>query len=343
MISKEEQFYPNGQWLSKKQLDELASILPSFSLTDFRGSNDEKEPASEERLALLRQKYVSFYNVDFDIEFPDLEIKHSMGKHSSGEFQLVCQSWQPKDFKAWVVLVHGYYDHMGIYQHIIRHLLANGFAVLGFDLPGHGLSSGERASIDSFDQYSDALSEVRSLLPVEQPVEKPVHVLGQSTGCAAIMNYLLNEQGPVFDKVLLLAPLVKPFGWDSGQWLFKLLNKRINSMPRRFAINSHNIPFLKFLAEHDVLQPKQLSVPWVAAMKEWLDKVEKIDKLCEASLVVIQGTDDKTVDWEFNLPQIEKVFKQVKVELIEDGRHQLVNEAQRYREQVFRYVDEYLS
>lgn len=340
MISKEEQFYPNGQWLSKKQLDDLVAGLPRFTLVDAEESGCDEEPLQKKQPSLLQQKYLSFYNIDFDVEYPELAIKYSMGKLSCDEFELVCQSWQPKDFKAWVVLVHGYYDHMGIYQHIIRHLLARGFAVLGFDLPGHGLSSGDRASIDSFDQYSDALARVRALLPSNQ---KPVHALGQSTGCAAIMNYLLNEEGSSFDKVLLLAPLVKPFGWDSGQWLFKLLNKRINSMPRRFAINSHNIPFLKFLAEHDVLQPKQLSVPWVAAMKAWLDKVEEIEKPCEASLVVIQGTDDKTVDWEFNLPQIEKVFKHVKVELIEDGRHQLVNEATRYREQVFRYVDDYLN
>lgn len=332
MISREAQFYPNGHWLSEKQLHKLRDLLGDFRL---------ENPASEsEELAVLRQQYLSFYNIDFPTEFPDLAIRHKMGKIHSGAFELMCQAWRPSEYKAWVVLVHGYYDHMGIYQHIIRHLLEDGYAVLGFDLPGHGLSSGERASIDSFDAYSEALQEVRTLVDDEP---RPVHVLGQSTGCAAIMNALLSERAEGFDQVLLLAPLVKPFGWNSGQWLFKLLNNRIQSMPRRFAINSHNIPFMKFLAEQDVLQPKQLSVTWVAAMKEWLDKVEAVSEPCDKAVVIIQGTDDKTVDWEFNLPQIEKAFRHVKVELIEDGRHQLVNEAQRYREQVFRQVSQYLE
>ncbi|MBB6519959.1 alpha/beta hydrolase [Pseudoteredinibacter isoporae] len=332
MISKEAQYYPNGHWLSEKQLHKLRDLLGNFS---FEGSE-----ADSDDVALLKQQYLSFYNIDFPGEFPELELRHDMGKIHSAEFEILCQAWRPWDFKAWVVLVHGYYDHMGIYQHIIRHLLKEGYAVLGFDLPGHGLSTGERASIASFDQYSKALQNVRALLNEEQC---PIHVLGQSTGCAAIMNALLAQQTDDFDKVLLLAPLVKPFGWNSGQWLFKLLNNRINSMPRRFAINSHNIPFMKFLAEQDVLQPKQLSVTWVAAMKEWLEKVEAVSEPCDKAIVIIQGTDDKTVDWEFNLPQIEKAFSQVKVELIEEGRHQLVNEALRYREQVFRQVSQHLA
>ncbi len=332
MTSKEAQFYPNGQWLSEKQLHKLRDLLGDFSLA---GSGPESE-----ELSVLKQQYLSFYNIDFPSELPDMAISHTMGKIQSGEFELLCQSWRPQEFKGWVVLVHGYYDHMGIYQHILRHLRGDGYAVLGFDLPGHGLSTGERASIGSFDEYSEALQSVRALLNDESA---PIHVLGQSTGCAAIMNTLLNQQADTFDRVLLLAPLVKPFAWDSGQWLFKLLNKRINSMPRRFAINSHNIPFMKFLAEHDVLQPKQLSVTWVAAMKEWLEKVAAVNEPCEKPIVIIQGTEDKTVDWEFNLPQLEKAFKQVKVELIEDGRHQLVNEALRYREQVFKQVSHYLA
>ncbi|WP_299771077.1 alpha/beta hydrolase [uncultured Pseudoteredinibacter sp.] len=332
MISTEAEYYPNGNWLTEKQLEKLRKGLPAFSLNEVG--------ELEETLAILKQQYLSFYNIDFSAEFPELELKHSMGKMESGDFELLCQTWQPSNPKAWVLLVHGYYDHMGIYQHIIRHLLSAGYAVLGFDLPGHGLSTGERASIENFDHYAEALKNVRTLLDHS---ELPIHVIGQSTGCAAIMNYLINNDELAFDKVLLLAPLVKPFAWDSGQWLFKLLNKRISSMPRRFAINSHNIPFMKFLAEQDVLQPKQLSVPWVAAMKDWLERVAAIEEPCTNPIVVIQGTDDKTVDWEYNLPQIEKAFASVKVELIEDGRHQLVNEAKRYRDQVFALIDHHLE
>lgn len=331
MIDKEAECYPNGHWLNEKQLKKLSQTLPEFQWDDLADEN--------ESLAVLKQQYCSYYNIDFSAEFPKQSVRHTMGRISSSEFDVVCQSWQAETYKAWVILVHGYYDHMGIYQHIIRHLLKAGYAVLGFDLPGHGLSSGERAAIESFDQYSDALGNVRALLT---GAEIPVHVIGQSTGCAAIMNYLIEHGGEDLNQVVLLAPLVKPYGWDSGQWLFKLLNKRINTMPRRFAVNSHNIPFMKFLAEQDALQAKQLSVPWVSAMKDWLEKVDAIKEPCAKPVVVIQGTDDRTVDWEYNLPKIEQAFSHVKVELIEEGRHQLVNEARRFREQVFAYIDAYL-
>ncbi|SUV72968.1 lysophospholipase [Acinetobacter baumannii] len=40
------------------------------------------------------------------------------------------------------MLLHGYLEHSGIYQPIIREILEQGFSVITYDLPGHGLSNG---------------------------------------------------------------------------------------------------------------------------------------------------------------------------------------------------------
>ncbi|WP_423811416.1 alpha/beta hydrolase, partial [Pseudomonas aeruginosa] len=39
-----------------------------------------------------------------------------------------------------LLLMHGYYDHMGLYRHVVDWALGMGFSVLACDLPGHGLS-----------------------------------------------------------------------------------------------------------------------------------------------------------------------------------------------------------
>ena len=43
-----------------------------------------------------------------------------------------------------VLICHGYFDYVGLYRHLIAHVLELGYAVLAYDLPGHGLSSGPR-------------------------------------------------------------------------------------------------------------------------------------------------------------------------------------------------------
>lgn len=287
------------------------------------------------------EAYIQFYQLNFEEHFPGKDIELYSGSVLSEEYSIFCQYWRPKKPTATVVICHGYYDHMGIYQKLISYLLEQGYAVLGFDLPGHGLSSGERAAIESFSNYSAGL---QTILDYSASVlVGDIHVVGQSTGCAVIMNHILGDYPFVFSKVALLAPLVKPKGWNSGQWLFTLLNKRIQTMPRRFAVNSHDREFLRFLAEQDILQPKQLSVQWIGAMKEWMETLEARTEVSAKPLLIIQGTEDGTVDWEFNLPYIETHFTSVKVELIEEGRHQLVNEAPRFRKKVFAALGQYLK
>ncbi|MBK8289342.1 MAG: alpha/beta fold hydrolase, partial [Cellvibrionales bacterium] len=107
-----------------------------------------------------------------------------------------------------VLIVHGYYDHLGLYRHVVRFFLDQGYAVLGFDLPGHGLSSGQIAAIHDFDEYARAIHDVVTAASVHLP---PLTLgFGQSTGCAAWMNYLMTGFTSPVEKLVLLSPLLRP-------------------------------------------------------------------------------------------------------------------------------------
>lgn len=314
---------------SQLDVDDLLAKMPKIS-----------EPNAVFFQSAAFQRYLDFYQINFSKAHAELTIDHQFGSIAVGDFNVACHYWLPLGSTRSAVLVHGYYDHSGIYGHIIEHLLSAGVAVLCFDLPGHGLSSGERAAIDSFDHYAGVLLHIvqyfGSILP------GPVAAIGQSTGCAAIMNLLASQNSRPFDQVALLAPLIAPHGWRSGQWFYHLLNKRVQTLPRKFAVNSHDKAFLKFLAEQDILQPKVLSVEWVGAMKQWLERFKELPVQFN-SLLVIQGTDDTTVDWTYNLEQLECTFPKLEVVKIEGARHQLVNESEPYRLEVFAALDQYLQ
>ena len=92
-----------------------------------------------------------FAHYGLDCESPDTE--HLFGSFQSAGFTLAAHLYQPAQYQATVVLFHGYLNHTGQFKNLIPFLLKNQYAVAVFDLPGHGLSSGRQAEIDSFDQY----------------------------------------------------------------------------------------------------------------------------------------------------------------------------------------------
>ena len=69
------------------------------------------------------------------------------------------QGWEPDaQPKAVIALVHGLGEHIGRYAHVGKALTDAGYALIGFDLRGHGKSAGARGHFPSL----DAVMQLRS-------------------------------------------------------------------------------------------------------------------------------------------------------------------------------------
>lgn len=269
--------------------------------------------------------------------------EHFTGRLAVGGFDIIVQVWQPSQVRGNALIVHGYYDHVGLYRHLIRYCLERGWRVITCDLPGHGLSSGERSAIGSFQQYDDVFRAL--LTPVQQHFTGPLHVLGQSTGGAVIMNYLLRHgltaATSPFASAVLMAPLVRPREWHKAFWVHQLLGRWLRQVRRGRSHNSSDPAFLEFLWHQDPLQAGMLSVAWVGAMKEWVRFIER----CPASDVpvcILQGDDDRTVAWRYNLRVLARLFPQQRLQMIAGARHHLVNERREIRERLWHCLDNWL-
>ena len=281
-------------------------------------------------------KYYDFYGMNFYAQFEGLEQR--AGWVDTKDFRLVLQSFVPKDAKATVFIFHGYYDHAGIYQHLIRFLLQSNYAVVIYDMPGHGLSSGKPTAIQSFEQYQDAIDSC--LATCKGHVAHPYHCVGQSTGAAVLIDRLMHQGqkgGETFDKVVLLAPLVRPKGWESIGHIHTAIKPFFKIWHRSFSTNSSDLSFVKFLKEHDPLQSKWMAVDWISALKEWIPKIENGKPLYK-KILIIQGTGDGTVEWKHNIKVLKRLFKELKIAYIEEGKHHLVNESLRKRNAVFKVL-----
>ncbi len=123
-----------------------------------------------------------------------LDCEHWQGYVQMPLFRLHVQVFKPKldKIQGTVCLLHGYLEHSGIYQPIIREILEQGFSVITYDLPGHGLSNGSPASIQNFDHYQQVLMAVYQYVKHADQLPKPWVGIGQSTGGAIWMHHLLE-------------------------------------------------------------------------------------------------------------------------------------------------------
>lgn len=273
-------------------------------------------------------KYFAHYGLDSP------EMRHDFGSFDCGDQHIVAHLFQPAQPRATVFVLHGYLDHVGIQRHLLHGLLAEGHAVALFDLPGHGLSSGARASIDDFQVYVDALRAFVALCRHRAP--PPHHFVGHSTGGAVIVDHLLRGGNGAAGRVALLAPLIQSYGWRLSDWAQGMAGRFLRQVPRVFRANSSDAEFLRFV-RRDPLQPRYIPLAWHQALKVWQGRIEG-RPASDQEMLIVQGTKDTTVDGPYNAAYLRGKFPRAQVELIRGARHHLLNEASPWREQVLQRV-----
>jgi alpha-beta hydrolase superfamily lysophospholipase len=259
------------------------------------------------------------------------------------KFRLWAQVWSPDNPRGTAFVVHGYFDHLGLYRHLLERLLSQGWRVVLWDLPGHGLSSGERATIDDFEEYGACLQALQRHLAERDMAPEPWIGVGQSTGAAILATDALGRgSASPWQALVLLAPLVRPWGWPQSNWLHRLASPFIRSIPRKYRANSTDDDFATFLREHDPLQPDRLTLAWVAAMRRWMVHMLALPP-SDLPVLILQGEQDLTVDWQWNLEVLASKFPQARIHRHPEARHHLVNEAEPIRDLLFEELDAFLE
>jgi alpha-beta hydrolase superfamily lysophospholipase len=132
-------------------------------------------------------------------------------KHFEDEFQsndgvrFFLQGWTPDtDPKAVVCLVHGLGEHCGRYVHVAQALTDAGYALLAFDLRGHGRTTGKRGH---FPNPQVLLEDIDRLL---QAAEQrfpglPRFLYGHSMGGILVLYYTTARK-PALAGVVATSP-----------------------------------------------------------------------------------------------------------------------------------------
>ncbi|WP_085507741.1 alpha/beta hydrolase [Thalassobacillus devorans] len=268
-------------------------------------------------------------------------VSFHFGKVETNGTKKLVQMFAPKHSKGTVFLLHGYLDHVGHLKHIIRFLNELNYTVISYDLEGHGLSDGETASVERFSDYVQSLEQLLSQAKKER--SGPFYVIGHSTGGAIAIDYVLNNHDHIFDKVILAAPLVHSEHWYGtviGYYLAKIV-PFLQEVKRNFRVNSSDEHYLK-LRKIDPLQSRAIPLDWVGAMLNWNRKLKSYP-VTHTPTFVLQGNQDRTVAWRYNMKFLQKKFRRLTLVQIDHAQHALFNESEEVRSLVFSFIRKFLQ
>jgi alpha-beta hydrolase superfamily lysophospholipase len=128
--------------------------------------------------------------------------------------------------------------------------------------------------------------------------------------------------------------------YEQSKGTYKVYRAFTDRIARFHRKNSSDKDFLVFNKTQDYLHSKDLSLKWVKALFDWNDKIEAMES-CGRPVLILQGDEDGTVDWKYNLKLMAEKFPHAKVEMIPGANHELFNEAIEYKQQALDFIVKY--
>lgn len=125
-------------------------------------------------------------------------------------FRLHEQSWAPEkesDIKAILIIIHGYAEHGGRYNHVGKYFAEQGYYVAAFDHRGHGRSDGKDTILRSIDDCAKDVEVFLERIQTRIPGTTGF-ILGHSMGGLVVTDFVLKMQ-PQLNGILLSGAGVK--------------------------------------------------------------------------------------------------------------------------------------
>ena len=242
------------------------------------------------------------------------------------DVELHAQYWKPEMVKSVIVLVHGMGEHKLRFENsVIKHLNNAGYAVVAFDLYGHGSSKGKRGHCPSYDALLEAVESVIKRTELLFP-DKKVLLYGHSLGGNIVINYALRKSHNL-KGIIATSPFLR-LGFQPPKWkvlLGKIMLSFVPSITLPSDIDtdviSRDSNEVKRYAEDPLMHGKispMYVFPVIDAGQWALENYYKLD----IPILVLHGTADKLTDYKGSEEFCDKVEK-AQLRLFENGYHEL--------------------
>jgi len=128
------------------------------------------------------------------------------------------RGWEPnnKRPRALLALIHGLGEHTGRYIHVGKTLTDAGFALVGFDLRGHGRSGGARGHFPALNAVMQDIRQFFKFLVQRYP-DLPHFLYGHSLGGLLSLAYALQYPAGLNGVIVTGAGLRSPLQEQKGK------------------------------------------------------------------------------------------------------------------------------
>lgn len=196
---------------------------------------------------------------------------------------------------AVAVIVHGFAEHCGRYEHVQARLADQRIASLAFDLRGHGRSGGRRGHVARFGDYLDDL-DVACAAAADLAPGRPLVLLGHSFG-GLVAAVRAMRRPDTASALLLSSPALRflvrvPWPLRAAARVLALLWPTF-SQPARIDVDrlTHD-PEATAAVRRDPLRFDRATVRWyVEARRAQREVLARPELLCIPTYVAVAGQD----------------------------------------------------
>ncbi len=223
-----------------------------------------------------------------------------------------------------VVLVHGYGEHIGRYEHVARRLCAHGAVIYGLDHRGHGRSSGERVLIEDF---TDVVADVHRVVTQARMAYRslPLVVIGHSMGGMIAARYAQLHAAELAGLVLSGPVLGR---WSVAEQLLAM--EEIPDTPIDTATLSRDPEVGAAYEADDLVWHGPFKRPTLRAITTELERINSGGRLVGTPLLWVHGSDDRLVPIEDTRVGIEAFAgSDVTARIFPGAQHEVFNETNR--------------
>jgi alpha-beta hydrolase superfamily lysophospholipase len=234
--------------------------------------------------------------------------------------ELSVHTWPNLEATWLAVLVHGYGEHLGRYEHVAAALSDAGALVVGGDLYGHGGSEGQRALITDVDSLvADVHAVTRSIATT-----LPTVLIGHSVGGLVAARYA-QVHGHELAALVLSAPMLGPW-----QGLDLLSAPEIPDTPTDPSLLSRDPSVGEAYAADPLVWHGGLKRQTLEALDRALDTVSFGTPLGDLPTLWLHGDDDRIVPIADTRAGTDRIRGMGFEERIYPGaRHEVFNETNR--------------
>lgn len=269
-------------------------------------------------------------------EITSYQLSHRVIKGKTKQFKIANHFYKNKNTKLYVS-VHGYLESCGYIKHINSFLIKNNYDVLCIDLPGLGESSGSRAQIDDFETYGHVLDQVD--FTTLRTGYSEINFIGHSTGALTYLNYRRRSKESPFNKVILLAPLIRSRVWYPsvfGHFFAKYFIDTLKRKPKKSVIFNQ-------IKKSDPNYFGYMSLSWFGKLIEWNDLIKEKDmKFKSDKIFALFGEKDEVIDTDYNRKYYGEHFKMVS-KTIKNAHHHIDHDELSIRQEFYQTLGEYIN